>query len=184
MTASTIDSWAQQRLGRRLIIVGASGLFLGLTGLVMTFAAGDIGPRAYGVLLTAFGLVQLIEVARTKVSNQRLLRAVLGLLYLVGGGTLAALSLQGSAATAAVVAVLIVGSGVTRAIWAHAWPGAPRILGYLTVVVYIALALAVLLEWPIWALWVAGCAASLDLAVYGATSVAVGLAVRGAPSDV
>lgn len=183
MTVTTTDDWARQRMGRRLIIVGASGLFLGLIGFIMTFAVQALGPDAFGLILAAFGVIQLIEVARTTVPDQRNIRMVLGLLYLGSGGALVGLPHEGLGATAVVVAILIMASGVTRAIWTYAWPGAPRFLAYLTIAAYIVFAGLVFVGWPIWALWVAGCIVSLDLSFYGATSILVGLAVRGGPSD-
>jgi len=177
-TVPTLAAWSQQRLGRRLIIVGSSGVFLGVTGLAMTFAIESVGALSYGLLLVGVGGLQLTEVLRTKLPDQRILRGVLGVMYVGSGVTLIALPPGLMRPSAVLIAILILAAGLTRAIWAHAWPGAPRIFGYTSLLAYSLAALLLALAWPAWALWALGVAVSLDLAVYGLTSILVGLAVR------
>jgi uncharacterized membrane protein HdeD (DUF308 family) len=152
--------------------MGLLALVLGGIGLYVTVAFIIVGLAWYGLLLIVAGVVQAAEAMAVAAAADgwasRLLRLLLGLLYIVAGlyavfqptGTGLALTL--------VLGILLVASGAVRAGWMLAREGRrSRWLGLILAVVSAVLGLSLLAQWPLSGLWVIGLFISADLIAYG-----------------
>ncbi|WP_262265744.1 HdeD family acid-resistance protein [Microvirga yunnanensis] len=155
-----------------LLGVGLLALVLGGIGLYITIAFIAVGLAWYGLLLIVAGIVQTAEAIAVAAAadgwTSRLLRLLLGLLYIAAGlyaifqptGTGLALTL--------VLGILLVASGAVRAAWMLAREGRrSRGLGLILAVGSALLGLSMLAQWPLSGLWVIGLFVSADLIAYG-----------------
>ena len=163
--------------GAWLTLAGLAGLGLGLSGLVMVFAARSVGVGWYGALLALLGFVQLAELLRRLSMAGRLIRAILALVY-IGCGVALMLMPETVGSLELLVACLFAAAGVFRIVWALAWPRGSKAWGVAAGLGAIALGGVMLLGWPQQALWVLGAAVAVDLAFYGASALLLGRALR------
>lgn len=164
------------RMGAWMMLVGAAGLGLGASGLVMIFALPAVGLVGYGALLAVVGLVQLAELGRQLSQSGRAIRLLLALLYLASG---AALMIEGPTdPLARLVAVLFCAAGAFRIVWSFAWPKVSRTWGLAAGLATAGLGLMLLASKGGWLLSVLGIAVALDLAAYGLSAFFLGRALR------
>ena len=157
---------------RWLLGVGLLALVLGSAGLYVTVAFLAIGLAWYGLLLIVAGIVQAAEAIAVPAAADgwisRLLRLLLGLLY-IGAGLYAVFQPTGTGlALTLVLGALLVASGAVRAAWMLAREGRrSRGVGLILAFVSAGLGLSMLAQWPLSGLWVIGLFVSADLIVYG-----------------
>lgn len=175
-TATRADPPLSQ-VGAWLMLAGAAGLGLGLSGLVMIFALPAIGLDWYGGLLVLLGLVQSVEMARHLSATSRTIRGALALVY-VGCGVALMLAPDNVGALELLIAVLFTAAGAFRIVWSITWPHWPKLWGVAAGIGSIVLGLVMLSGWPTGALWVLGAAVAFDLAVYGISAILFGWALR------
>lgn len=167
------DPRSLAQTGRWLTLAGLAGLVLGLSGLVMVFAARSVGVAGYGALLALLGLVQFAELLRRLSMAGRLIRAILALVYIGCGLTLMFMP-ETVGSLELLVACLFAAAGVFRIVWALAWPRGSKVWGVAAGLGAIALGAVMLLGWPEQALWVLGAAVAVDLSFYGASALLLG----------
>jgi uncharacterized membrane protein HdeD (DUF308 family) len=149
--------------------VGAVCLALGLIGLASTFTLTVASVMLYGALLVAGGLAQLYEPFFGPAASSwraRTFRAIIGLIYVAAGLIAVFQPLRAALALTLLLGVMLLASGVVRALAAlyHSGARAPLVL---TAFVALALGAALIVGWPVSSLWAIGLFVSCDLIAYG-----------------
>jgi uncharacterized membrane protein HdeD (DUF308 family) len=152
-------------------------LILGLAGLVLVFAITPAGLAWYGALVAVVGAGQFPDLSPPR-RAQSWIAAAVALLYVLLGLGLIVLP-QAAAGLEHLIAALYALSGISRLLWAVGWPKPLIAWGVGAGLAAVLGGAALLLVWPASVLWFLGAAVALDLAVYGASSVALGLMLRG-----
>lgn len=166
------DSWPW------LVGGGVALTLLGLIGVGAATLATIVTVLAFGVVLFAAGVVQVLQGLRLPTWG--------GLsLYLVAGGLtlLAGLAMMWRPAAAAfpltlVLAVYLVALGAFRAFVAATRPLPGRTWAVASGVASVVLGLIIGANWPISGAWAMGLLVSIDLLVTGAAQLLLGLEVR------
>lgn len=160
--------------------VGTLVLILGIAGLSMVMSLTIASTLWYGVLLLMAGIVEIIEALakprETEAWSSRAVRFLAGLLYLLGGLYAVFRPLEASLALTLVLGVILIASGVARAIWgiAHAMQ-ASRAAVILFALLSVLLGAAIVAQWPYSGLWAIGLFVSCDLMAAGLSWLWVGL---------
>lgn len=160
-----------------LVMIGAAGLVLGISGLFMIVALPAVGLVWYGGLLVLLGLAQLGELFRRLTVAGRTIRALLALTYVVCGVVLM-MAPASVDALKLLIAVLFTAAGAFRILWSFTWTRWSKVWGIGAGLASIALGAVMLLGWPTSALWVLGAAVAFDLAAYGVTAILLGRALK------
>lgn len=169
---------------RWLIGVGILTLLLGLAGLMMTVAFTIVGTIWYGMLLITAGAVQTVEAiwrpAEGEGRGARLLRALAGVLYMAGGLYAALNPVAASIALTLLLGLVLIASGVARAVWAFIHETRQsRATLILLAVLSVVFGMAILSQWPLSGLWAIGLFVSCDLVATGLAWCWMGLSQSG-----
>lgn len=131
-----------------------------------------------GVVFIAAGIVKLLRAVSTRPVGRAALKAVWGLVYVIGGGLILWAPIAGALALTIVLAALFIASGVAAFAWALMPPRMPG-WGWMLASGAVSMLLGVLalFTMPIAALWIPGILAGVDLLASGAALIAVDRAV-------
>lgn len=157
--------------GVTLMLLGAIGLGAALLATIVTVVA-------FGLILLAGGIVQVLQALRLPTWGGVFLYLIAGLLTAVAGLIMLARPLEAAFPLTFVLAVYLVALGgfrvfvaFTRAVPARGWAIAGGIAS-------IVLGLMIGAEWPVSGLWALGLLVSVDLLLTGIAHLQLGLMVR------
>ncbi|QGY02427.1 hypothetical protein MMSR116_11505 [Methylobacterium mesophilicum SR1.6/6] len=165
--------WWFVGIGTLLLVLGIAGLFMVIT---LTIAS----TLWYGALLLTAGIVEIVEALvkprEVEAWSSRAVRFLAGLLYLLGGLYAVFRPLEASLALTLVLGVILIASGLARAIWAIAHEvQASRAAVILFALLSVLLGGAIIAQWPYSGLWAIGLFVSCDLLAAGLSWLWVGL---------
>jgi uncharacterized membrane protein HdeD (DUF308 family) len=164
-----------------LLALGIISIILGTIGLGMTAMLTVVTVIFFGALLLVGGVIQLVDAFKHSGWKSTFWHVLIALLYIVGGIILVGDPLGGSVALTLVVAVMLLASGVSRAIMAFQARGVPG-WGWLLfgAILSIVLGLMILERWPVSGLWVIGLFVAIELIINGWSCVMMALVGRRA----
>lgn len=168
-----------------LLALGIVSIILGMIGLGMTATLTIVSVIFFGALLLVGGVIQLFDAFKHSGWKSTFWHVLIALAYLVGGIILVGDPVGGSVALTLVVAAMLVGSGVFRAVMAFQARGVPG-WGWLLfgALLSILLGLMVLSSWPVSGLWVIGLIVAIELIINGWSCVLMALAGRRAVKEI
>jgi uncharacterized membrane protein HdeD (DUF308 family) len=145
---------------------------LGIAGLFMTMTLMVAGVFWYGILLAIAGVAQVAEAAFNRPNLDRrwsrALRLALGVAYAAAGLVMILNPVRASLLLTLVIGVMLVASGVARAIWSFfTTSGHSHTSTILAGVVSAILGVLIIAQWPLSGLWVIGLFVACDLIAYG-----------------
>lgn len=162
-----------------LLALGIVSIILGVIGLGMTVTLTIVSVIFFGVLLLVGGVTQLFDAFRHPGWKSTFWHVLIALLYLVGGIILVGDPVGGSVALTLVVAAMLVGSGIFRAVMAFQARGAAGWSWLLVgAILSIVLGLMILSSWPVSGLWVLGLVVAIELIINGWSCVMMALVGR------
>ncbi|WP_132256937.1 HdeD family acid-resistance protein [Methylobacterium segetis] len=181
---SDVAALRNQNVGARpsrwwFTAAGAVLLVLGVAGLYMTVAFTVASTLWYGVLLLIAGPAEIIEaVAQTREPwHSRAARILAGALYVAGGLYAVLQPLQASVALTLVLGLVLIASGIARAVWAVIHEvKTSRAAVILLALISVLLGMAIIQQWPWSGLWAIGLFVSCDLLAAGLSWCWAGLA--------
>jgi len=164
-----------------LLALGIISIILGVIGLGMTVTLTIVSVIFFGVLLLVGGVLQLFDAFKHSGWKSTFWHVLIALLYVVGGIILVGDPVGGSVALTLVVAAMLVGSGVFRAVMAFQSRSVPG-WGWLLfgALLSVLLGLMVLSSWPVSGLWVIGLIVAIELIINGWSCVLMALVGRRA----
>jgi uncharacterized membrane protein HdeD (DUF308 family) len=164
-----------------LLALGIISIILGTIGLGMTAMLSVVTVIFFGALLLVGGVIQLIDAFKHAGWKSTFWHVLIALLYIVGGIILVGDPVGGSVALTLVVAVMLIASGVSRAIMAFQARGMPG-WGWLLfgAILSVVLGLMILERWPVSGLWVIGLFVAIELLINGWSCVIMALVGRRA----
>ncbi len=164
-----------------LLALGIVCIALGTLGFYMTFAFTLATVWAFGMLILAAGIFQLINTYLCKGWKGVLWHVLIALLYVAAGGVIALDPLLASSYLTLVLAGILIAVGVSRIIMglqlrpAVGWYWLP-----LSGLVSILLGGMIIAQWPASGLWVIGLFVAIELLFNGWSYLFVALAARKA----
>jgi uncharacterized membrane protein HdeD (DUF308 family) len=166
---------------RWLLALGVISIILGTIGLGMTAMLTIVSVIFFGALLLVGGVIQLVDAFKHSGWKGTFWHVLIALLYIVGGIILVGDPVGGSVALTLVVAVMLLASGLSRAIMAFQARGTPGWTWLLFgAILSILLGLMILERWPVSGLWVLGLFVAIELIINGWSCVMMALVGRRA----
>ncbi len=164
-----------------LLALGIVCIALGTLGLYMTFAYTLATVWAFGMLILAAGIFQLINTYLCKGWKSVLWHVLIALLYVAAGGVIALDPLLASSFLTLVLAGILIAVGVSRiVIGIQLRPADGWYWPLLSGLVSILLGGMIIAQWPASGLWVIGLFVAIELIVNGWSYLFVALAARKA----
>lgn len=166
---------------RWFTVLGVVMLVLGVSAIVLPFAAGIAASLLFGALLTIGGAVHIAHAIQTRHAGGFGMELFLGLVYTAGGVIMLFFPVTGLLTLTFVLAVVLVLSGVLRIVFG--FQARPILHWGWTVfagVVSVILGLLIWAGWPSTAFWVIGLLVGIELLISGIVALAVGAAIREA----
>jgi len=164
---------------RWFLALGVLWLLLGLSALLLPFAAGLAVELLIAILLVVGGIGQLVQAFRGRGWPNHALQVIGGALAVLAGGLLLLFPFQGMATLTLILSAFFVASGIlkivialqNRAFAQWDWLLVSGILG-----LFIGLLIA--LGWPASAVWAIGLLVGIDFTFTGAAMIALSLSAR------
>ena len=164
---------------RRLLALGVFWLVLGLSALVLPFAATLAIELLIGIALLVGGIGQFVHASRDREWPSFALQLLGGALAVIAGGLLLLFPIRGIAALTLILSAFFVASGIwqivtalqNRALPQWRWLLVSGVLGLI-------IGILILLGWPTSAIWAIGLLVGIEFTVTGAAMIALALAVR------
>lgn len=164
---------------RWLLALGILWLLLGLSALVLPFAATLAVELLIGIVLVVGGIGQLVQAWRGRGWPNSALQVLGGVLAVVAGGLLLLFPFQGIVTLTLILSAFFVASGIlkivialqNRAFAQWSWLLVSGILGLL-------IGLLILLGWPASAIWAIGLLVGIEFTFTGAAMIALSLSAR------
>lgn len=169
------------RTWRGLLALGILWLVLGLSALVLPFAATLAIELLIGIALVVGGIGQFVHASRDREWPSLALQLLGGALAVIAGGLLLLFPIRGIAALTLILGAFFVASGIwkivialhNRALPQWRWLLVSGVLGLI-------IGILILLGWPTSAIWAIGLLVGIEFTVTGAAMIALALAVRRA----
>lgn len=157
---------------------GAALMVLGTLGIGAAYLSTLLTVVAFGVILVAGGLVQVLQALRLPSWGRVFLYLIAGLLTVLAGIAMIARPAAAAFPLTFVLAAYLIVIGLFRVIVAATLALPAR--GWIALGGFASVALGVLLgvEWPVSGTWALGLLVSVDLLVTGLSQVQLGLIVR------
>jgi uncharacterized membrane protein HdeD (DUF308 family) len=177
ISPSNIGEYLKENQGW-VIGLGILLTVLGLLALGFSIAATIISVSILGVILFAVGVTQIIEGIRTHKWRAFFLHFLVGVLYVISGGIMflrpgisaVSLTLVLSIFYAFIGLFRMISSGVMRF---RQW-GWVFFNGFISLIIGVM----IFLSWPVSGIWIIGLFAGIDLLIYGASIIALAIAIR------
>ncbi|MCP0914556.1 MULTISPECIES: HdeD family acid-resistance protein [Legionella] len=168
-----------QRSWGWLLGLGILFVLLGAIGLGMVVGLTLASVLVLGVLLIIAGVMQIIDAFKCRDWNGVLWHALIGVLYIVGGGIIVYDPIFASTVLTALIAAVLIVIGTIRVIMALALRHS-RGWGWLLLAGLIAvlLGILILMQWPWSGFWVIGLFVAVDLMISGWTYIFMALALK------
>jgi len=161
------------------LALGVGLVVLGLVALGLTFAMTILSVMYFGVLLLVGGGLEVAHAFATQRWSGFFLQLLLGLFYLVAGGTMLTEPLAASLVLTLVLGLSILFTGVSRIALALSMRGVRHwICVLLSGVVSLLLGGVILARWPASGLWVIGLLVALEMILAGWSWIMLGLTAR------
>ena len=162
-----------------LLALGILSAILGFIGLGYAVFMTVASVVFFGVMITAFGAVQVVQTFQCRGWKCMLHEALIGILYLGAGIVTIRNPLLASSVLTLILAFTILLAGITRLVMAWQHRGVPGwgwtlFGGILTLL----LGTMILARWPLSGLWVIGMLVSIEMLINGWTAIGVALAAR------
>ena len=162
-----------------LLGLGILFVVLGFIGLGMTVGLTLVSIVFMGALFIIAGLAQILDVFKSHHWKGIVGHALIAVLYIMGGGMIIHDPILASAVITALIAWILIISGVTRLIMAialrHGAGWGWLLFAGLTAIV---LGVLILMQWPYSALWIIGMFIAIELIVNGWTYIFMALGMR------
>lgn len=184
MTMDSMAAWHQVGLDRMrsrarwCIVLGALLIAAGTFALVYSLAATFATMLLLGWLMLVAGGVQAAHAFSYRDWGGFIVDLLIGVLYFVGGLLIVRNPLPAAEALTLLIGMMLIFSGIFRALFAVAAPIAHR--GWLIIngLVSLLLGVSVVIGWPWSGLWLIGTFVGIDLVFNGWTLIMLGFAVR------
>ena len=164
-----------------LLALGILFVLLGTIGLGTVVGLTLASIMLLGVLLLVAGVIQIVDVFKSKQWKAVAWHAVIAILYLIAGVIIIYDPILASTIITALIAWILIVIGMARMIMAFTLrPGAGwgwLLLAGLTAIV---LGVLILLQWPYSGLWVLGLFIAIELLVNGWTYIFIAIALSRA----
>lgn len=163
-----------------LLALGALFIVLGAIALSMVVGVTLVSMLFLGVLLIIAGLLQIIDVFKSKHWRGALAHALIAVLYVAGGGLIIYDPLLASSLITAALAGVLIVIGLVRLTMAVMLREA-RGWGWIFLAGLAALVLGILilLQWPYSGLWFIGLFIAIELIIAGWTYIFLAFSLRG-----
>ena len=148
--------------------LGIVFVLFGCLGLSMVVGVTLVSILFVGLLFLVSGVIQFVDVLKSREWNVALWHGLVALLYLIGGGLIIYDPLLASTIITALIAWTLILIGVLRLIMAiqlHHAVGAIWLA--LASIAAIALGCIILMQWPVSSLWIIGLFVSIELLITG-----------------
>lgn len=179
MTTVLLEETQVKRSWGWLLTLGILFVILGCIGLGMVVGLTLASMFFLGVLLIIGGLLQIVDVFKSKRWKAVAWHAFIALLYLIGGGLIIYDPFMASALITALLATVLIIIGVSRFSMAVALRGTSGWVWLLLAgIIAIALGVMILLHWPMSGLWIIGLFIAIELIVDGWTYIFLALSIR------
>ena len=158
----------QNRNWPLLMGLGIVFVLFGCLGLSMVVGVTLVSILFVGLLFLVSGVIQFVDVLKSREWNVALWHGLVALLYLIGGGLIIYDPLLASTIITALIAWTLILIGVLRLIMAiqlHHAVGAIWLA--LASIAAIALGCIILMQWPVSSLWIIGLFVSIELLITG-----------------
>ncbi len=165
-------------------VLGTVLIVLGLAAIALPVLATLAIEQLLGVILLISGIARTLHALLPRAVRGGVVRFVSGVLHIAIGVLLLAFPLQGAITVTLLLAILLVGEGLLRALWAVALRPFPRwVWVLLSGAAAIVLGVLILARWPSDAAWAIGFLVGIDLLLSGWSLLMLGFAVRFAPME-
>lgn len=158
----------QNRNWPLLMGLGIIFVLFGCLGLSMVVGVTLVSILFIGLLFMVSGIIQFVDVFRSREWNVAVWHGFVALFYLIGGGLIIYDPLLASTIITALIAWTLILIGVVRLVMAiklHNAVGAIWLA--LASIAAIALGGIILMQWPVSSLWIIGLFVSIELLVTG-----------------
>ncbi len=162
-----------------LLGFGIMFILLGCIGLSMVVGVTLASILFLGILLLMGGIIQFIDVFKSRRWKGALLHACIAFFYFIGGAAVIYDPLLTSAIITAFIAWILIIIGIARLIMAFMLRHS-REWVWLSLAGIIALILGIMIlaQWPLSGLWIIGLFISIELLVNGLSYVLIALTLR------
>lgn len=162
-----------------LFALGILFVILGCIGLGLVIGLTLISVLFFGILLIIAGILQIVDVFKSRHWKGVFWHALIAVFYLIGGGIILYDPILASALITVFIASILIIIGITRLAMAIVLRDS-RGWGWLFFAGLIAILLGVLIlaQWPWSGLWVIGLFIAVEMLVNGWTYIFLALAIR------
>lgn len=162
-----------------LLGLGILFVVLGFIGLGMTVGLTLVSILFIGALFIVAGAAQIVDTFKSHQWKAIVGHALIGVLYIIGGGLIIYDPVLASALITAVIAWFLIIIGITRLIMAivlrHTSGWGWMLFAGLCAIV---LGVLIMIQWPYSALWIIGMFIAIELIVNGWTYIFMALGMR------
>lgn len=164
-----------------LLALGILFVILGCVGLGMLVGLTIVSMFFFGAMLIICGILQIVDVFKSKYWQGVLWHALIAVFYIIGGVVVIYDPILASVIITAFLAGVLILIGCTRLIMAFSLKKTAG-WGWLLFagIVTIALGIMILMQWPVSGLWVIGLFIALEILVSGWAYIFIALSLRNA----
>lgn len=164
-----------------LLALGILFVILGFVGLGMLVGLTIVSMFFFGMMLIICGLLQIVDLFKSKGWKVALWHALIAILYIIGGGIVIYDPILASIIMTAFLAGILILIGLSRFIMAFSLKNYAG-WGWLLFggIVTMALGIMILMQWPVSGLWVIGLFIAIEVLVAGWTYIFIALSIRNA----
>jgi uncharacterized membrane protein HdeD (DUF308 family) len=167
-----------ERVGPWLVGGGVAQVVLGAIGLFLATVSTLASVIAFGVLLVAGGVVQVVQALRLRAREGLFLYLLIGLVTAFAGVALVLRPGVGALALTLLLAGFFLAAGTVRVVVALLHPMPGRSWAVMNGAITFLLGLLIGAQWPASAFWAIGTIVSVELLVAGGAQIGAGLEVN------
>ncbi|MCX7089993.1 MAG: DUF308 domain-containing protein [Legionellales bacterium] len=175
VTSAAIRDW------KWLLGLGLLFVVFGFLGLSSVVAATLISIVFIGFLFFIAGVLQFVDVSRSKKWKPAVWHGLIALMYFLGGSFLIWDPVLASTVITALMGWTLIAIGMIRLVMALSLHGTPGwIFTLIASVAAIVLGGIILMQWPLSSLWVIGMFISIELLLNGLSYIIIAVSMRNA----